>query len=65
MVWNRPESDDEDEDDVSFSRRYCIYEEDRLAQTGKMSTGLNGRRWFRSENIIPIEQARARRKAQI
>ena len=30
----------------------------------EMHTGLNGPRWFRSENIIPIEQARARRKNQ-
>jgi len=31
-----------------------------LAGTGEMSDGLNAPRWFRSENIIPIEKARAR-----
>jgi hypothetical protein len=50
--------DDEEEDDETFHRRHSICEEDRLAQTGIMRTGLNGPRWFRSENVIPIEWAR-------
>jgi hypothetical protein len=33
-------------------------------RTGEMRTGLNGPRWFRSENVIPTEQARARQKSQ-
>ena len=61
MIRRRPETDDE-EDNQAFLRRFCICEEDRLARTGEMRTGLNCPRWFRSKNIIPIEQARARRK---
>jgi hypothetical protein len=52
---------DEEEDNEAFLHRFCICEEDRLARTGEMRAGLNGPRWFRSENIVPIEQARARR----
>jgi hypothetical protein len=65
MGWKRLEIEEDEEDDESFSRRYCIYAEDRLARTGEMRTGLNGRRWSRSGNIVQIEQARARRKARI
>ena len=64
LIRRRPETDDEEEDNEAFLRRFCICEEDRLAKTGEMRTGLNGPRWFRSENIIPIEQARVRRKNQ-
>jgi hypothetical protein len=65
MSWNRRGAEEDDEDDESFARRYCVYEEDRLARTGQMHTGLNGPRWFRSENIVPIERARAQRKTQM
>jgi hypothetical protein len=59
MIYRRPETAEE-KDNESFLRRFCICEEDRLARTGKMGDGLNAPRWFRSENIIPIEKARAR-----
>ena len=61
MIPYRPEVDEE-EDNETFLRRFCICEEDRLARTGEMHTGLNGPRWFRSENVIPLEQARARQR---
>ena len=60
LIRRRPETDDEEEDNVSFLRQFCICEEDRISRTGEMRTGLNGPRWFRSENVIPIERARAR-----
>jgi hypothetical protein len=63
LIRHRPEMND-DEDNESFLRRFSICEEERLAKTGEMHTGLNGPRWFRSKNIIPIEQARGRRKNQ-
>lgn len=59
LIRHRPETD-EDEDDETFLRRFSICEEDRLARTGEMRTGRNGPRWFRSENVIPIEWARKR-----
>jgi hypothetical protein len=61
MIHRRPETNDEEEDNETFLRRFNICEEERLARTGVMRTGLNGPRWFRSENVVPIEQARARR----
>jgi hypothetical protein len=62
LIRRIPETDDEEEEDnQAFLRRFCICEEDRLARTGEMRTGLNGLRWSRSKNIVPIEQARARR----
>ena len=60
----RPEMNDEDGDNETFRRRFCICEEERLARTGEMRTGLYGPRWFCSENIVPIEQARTRRRAR-
>ena len=60
MVGNR--QTDDDMDDETFLRKYSICEEDRLAKTGVMRTGLKGPRWFRSDNVIPIELARRRRK---
>ena len=59
----RPEMNDE-EDNETFLRRFGICEEERLARTGEMRTGLYGPRWFCSENIVPIEQARTRRRAR-
>jgi hypothetical protein len=53
----------DDEDNESFLRRFSICEEERLAKTGEMRTGLNGPRWFCSENVVPIEQAWSRRKS--
>ena len=64
MIRRRPETDDEEEDNVSFLRQFCICEEDRISRTGEMRTGLNGPRWFRSENVIPIERARAQSRTQ-
>jgi hypothetical protein len=60
----RPEMNDGEEDNETFLRRFCICEEERLARTGEMRTGLYGPRWFCSENIVPIEQARTRRRAR-
>jgi hypothetical protein len=64
LIHRRPEMTDEEEDNESFLRRFSICEEERLARTGEMHTGLNGPRWFRSSNIVPIEQVRARRQNQ-
>ena len=52
----------EDQDDDSW---HClvICEEDRLARHGALARpGAIGFRWFRSPNIIPIEQARRARR---
>ena len=35
---------------LSFAGSVSV-KKDRLAKTGEMRTGLNGPRWFRSENI--------------
>ena len=59
----RPKMNDEGEDNETFLRR-CICEEEWLARTGEMRTDLYGPRWFCSENIVPIEQARTRRRAR-
>ena len=60
----RPEMNDEEEDNETFLRRFCICEEEWLARTGEMRTDLYGPRWFCSENIVPIKQARTRRRAR-
>jgi hypothetical protein len=60
LIPHRPETNEEEEDNETFLRRFSICEEERLARTGKMHTGLNGPRWFRSENVVPIEQVRRR-----
>jgi len=60
----RPEMNDKEEDNEAFLRRFCICEEEWLARTGEMRTDLYGPRWFCSENIVPIKQARTRRRAR-
>jgi hypothetical protein len=52
-----PESKDPDED---FLRTYTWPEEDRHLFTTAPWDG--GFRWFRSENVIPIERYRARKQ---
>jgi len=51
--------DDDDMDDETFMRKYSLCEEDRLAKTGVMRTGLDGPRWFRSPNVVCLEKVRA------
>jgi hypothetical protein len=46
----------EDDEDEAFLRRVIFCEEDRLTFTSAPWTG--GYRWFRSPNIIPLEQWR-------
>jgi hypothetical protein len=47
----------EDQDDESW-HRLVICEEDRIARDGICARpGAIGFRWFKSPNIIPIEQA--------
>jgi hypothetical protein len=49
------------EDEDAFWRRLVLPEEDHL-RMGKPWTG--GYRWFRSPNIIPIEQWRKKRDSR-
>jgi hypothetical protein len=51
-------TDRESEEDEAFLRRIIFCEEDRRKFTSAPWTG--GYRWFRSPNIIPIEQRRRR-----
>jgi hypothetical protein len=48
----------ENEDEDVFWRKLVLPEEDHL-RMGKPWTG--GYRWFRSPNVVPIEQARKKR----
>jgi hypothetical protein len=48
--------EDPDERDTSW-QRFVLCEEERIARTGN-SPGSIGFRWFRSPNIVPIEQIR-------
>ena len=52
------EHDDDQEEDEAFLRRLIRPEEDRRRTTVPWSGGY---RWFRSPNVIPIEQWRNRR----
>jgi hypothetical protein len=53
----------EDWDDDSW-HRLVICEEDRLARDGALARpGAIGFRWFRSPNVVPIEQARGYRES--
>jgi hypothetical protein len=54
----KPLKDPDDE----FMRKIHFAEEDRRHFTRLPYTG--GYRWFRSPNIVPIEQARATRKTE-
>ena len=49
----------EDEDDDTFMRRITFAEEDRHRFTSTPWRG--GFRWFRSPNVVPLEQRRERR----
>jgi hypothetical protein len=51
-------TDRESEEDEAFLRRIIFCEEDRRKFTSAPWTG--GFRWFRSPNIIPLEQWRKR-----
>jgi hypothetical protein len=59
MHYDIPKEEVEEMDNESFLRRYSICEEERLARTGIMRTGLNGPRWFRSHNVVCLEKVRA------
>ena len=52
----RPEMNDEEEDNETFLRRFCICEEERLARTGEMRTGL--KYWPLCERDFPHREAR-------
>jgi hypothetical protein len=54
--------EDEDEDDEAFLRRLIFCEEDRRRITSAPWTG--GYRWFRSPNVVPIEQWQKRRNSE-
>jgi len=49
-------------DDEAFLRAWTIPEEDRSKYTSQPWSGEY--RWFRSANVIPIEQARVRRERE-
>jgi hypothetical protein len=49
----------EDEDDETFMRRIIFAEEDRHLFTAAPWHG--GFRWFRSPNVVPIEQRRKKK----
>jgi hypothetical protein len=49
-----------DDDGEAFLRTWTIPEEDRSKYTSQPWSGEY--RWFRSANVIPIEQARAKRE---
>ena len=49
-----------DEDDDAFMRRITFCEEDRHRFTS--TPYRSGFRWFRSENVVPIERWRKRRR---
>jgi hypothetical protein len=51
---------DQDEEDEAFLRRVIFPEEDRRLFTATPWRG--GYRWFRSPNVVPIEQWRQRQK---
>jgi hypothetical protein len=52
-------TDRESEEDEAFLRRIIFCEEDRRKFTAAPWTG--GYRWFRSPNVVPIEQWRGRK----
>ena len=54
-------SEAEDQDDDSW-HRLVLCEEDRIARDGASRPGAIGFRWFKSPNVVPIEQARCRRQ---
>jgi hypothetical protein len=56
MKGDRLEEEDEDEDDETFMRRITFAEEDRHRFTSTPWRG--GFRWFRSENVVPMERWR-------
>jgi hypothetical protein len=50
-------------DDDVFWRKLILPEEDRRRLSPDM-TGKGGYRWFRSPNVVPIEQWRRRKREQ-
>lgn len=50
----------EEEEDEAFLRRLIRPEEDRRRYT--IAPWSGGYRWFRSPNVVPIEQHRSRRR---
>jgi hypothetical protein len=54
----------EDAEDEAFLRRLVLPEEDRRRLYPATRPWTGGYRWFRSENVIPIEQARRRLREQ-
>jgi hypothetical protein len=55
------ERDDEDTEDEAFLRQLIRPEEDRR-RYGRVPW-VGGYRWFRSPNVVPIEQYRSRRRS--
>jgi hypothetical protein len=53
---------DQDAEDEAFLRRIIFPEEDRHLFTSTPWRG--GYRWFRSPNVVPIEQARQRKPSR-
>jgi len=62
MSMGQSEAENQD-DDISW-HRLVLCEEHRMARVGTdiMRPGATGFRWFKSPNIVPIEQARCRRQ---
>jgi hypothetical protein len=54
---------DQDEEDEAFLRRVIFAEEDRSLYTSTPWRG--GYRWFRSPNVVPIEQWRQHQHQKI
>jgi hypothetical protein len=50
----------EDVEDETFLRRLVLPEEDRRRLYPASRPWTGGYRWFRSPNVIPLEQARRR-----
>lgn len=55
-----PEQKQAEEDDETFLRHLILCEEDRL-RLFPTTKRAGGYRWFRSVNVIPLEQARGKR----
>jgi hypothetical protein len=53
----------DDDDDISW-HRLVLCEEDRMARVGGgvMRPAATGFRWFKSPNVVPIEQGRCNRQ---
>jgi hypothetical protein len=62
MSMGQSEAENQD-DDISWLR-LVLCEEDRMARVGAgvMRPGATGFRWFKSPNVVPIEQGRCNRQ---